>query len=483
MEYPERQLSQLSESDSAPPTLSQIMSFQDPKILVESGAETASYCGVQMAVDQGTSTLVDHGAQADAYIDSQAAAKTPVGNLMKRKEMSKSQHEPPYEIENQFILRLPPEHAATVREMIQSRSVTMKDKLKIDLSSDGRHGTVEVKDVSLTAKVVDLPCVIGSLKTLDNKIFYKTADISQMLVCTADGGLHSSSEEPVTSTDFEEIKKNEKGRQKKYVWKHGITPPLKNVRKKRFRKITKKLVDSKQVEEVSFTEEKGIPEKHNVLDDITDIPPIPTPVQCIDSPDAEKEVKRLLCSDAESVSFRWEVTAEDETKDVESQGSIASFEIFPGTSGYNQGHSSSECHILRGILSDSSSNSDDEDEDDDDDDEEFYYDDENEEAEQRYEENLQRELQAKLIEFGQCKAKEGAGSIVMEIQKHIHYMEKKLQEVQCRAQRQKDLIKKVENLTLKNHLHSVLEQLKLQEKQKNEQIIFLQEKLKYFLEK
>lgn len=47
-------------------------------------------------------------------------------------------------------------------------------------SADGRHAVVDVEDVSLAAKVVDLPCVIGSLKTLDKKTFYKTADISQV---------------------------------------------------------------------------------------------------------------------------------------------------------------------------------------------------------------------------------------------------------------------------------------------------------------
>lgn len=46
--------------------------------------------------------------------------------------------------------------------------------------ADGRHAVVEVEDVSLNAKLVDLPCVIGSLKTIDNKTFYKTADISQV---------------------------------------------------------------------------------------------------------------------------------------------------------------------------------------------------------------------------------------------------------------------------------------------------------------
>lgn len=46
-----------------------------------------------------------------------------------------------------------------------------------------------------------------------------------MLVCTADGDLQSSPEEPVNSTDPKEIKKKEKERRKKYAWKHGSKSP------------------------------------------------------------------------------------------------------------------------------------------------------------------------------------------------------------------------------------------------------------------
>lgn len=35
-------------------------------------------------------------------------------------------------------------------------------------------------------QLVDLPCIIETLKTTDNKTFYKTADISQMLICSND---------------------------------------------------------------------------------------------------------------------------------------------------------------------------------------------------------------------------------------------------------------------------------------------------------
>ncbi|XP_008582900.1 PREDICTED: transcription initiation factor TFIID subunit 7-like [Galeopterus variegatus] len=366
--------------------------------------------------------------------------------------MNKSQDELPYELENQFILRLPPEHASAVRNVMHSRCVTMKDKLKIDLIPDGRPARVEVGDVSLTAKLVDLPCVIGSLKTVDKKTFYKTADISQMLVCTANDDIQSSPEEPETSTDPKEIKKNEKTRQKKYAWKHGITPPLKNVRKKRFRKTVKK-------------------------------------IQCAEPADVEKEVKRLLCSDAEAVHVRWEVTGEGTTKEIQSQSSIPGFKISPGMSGYKQGHNTLGYDTLWEMFRHSSSNDDEEDKEKEEEKDEDKKDDENEdedeevEEEHDFEEDLERELEARFTDSGRYEAMEDASSIEMEIHKQIYYTEKKLQEIKNRAQRQKNLIMKVENLMLKNHLYSVLEQLTLQEKQKNEQLISLQGKLKCFLKK
>ncbi|XP_005901082.1 transcription initiation factor TFIID subunit 7-like [Bos mutus] len=353
--------------------------------------------------------------------------------------MSSSQDEPPHELENQFILRLPMEHASTVRKMVHSGSSSMKNKLKIDLFSDTRHAIVEVDNVSLAAKLVDLPCVIGSLKTLDRKSFYKTADVSQMLVCTADADVQPSPEEPVTSTDPKAIRKAEKQRKKKYTWKHGITPPLRNVRKRKFRKTIK---------------------KH------------------IESPEVEKEVKRLLCSDAEAVNARWEVIAEDETKEIESQGSIPGYAIASGMSDYKQRHTLPEYYVLQEMRNDSSNNTE---EDDKDEEEEEDYDDE--EEEDYYDEDMERELQTRFTEYDQYEAKEGTSSMVMEIQKYTQYAEKMLHEIQRRAQRQKDLIRKVENLTLKNHLHSVLEQLKLQEEEKTEQLSYLQEKLNYFLKK
>lgn len=65
----------------------------------------------------------------------------------------------------------------------------------------------------LPAKLVNLPTIIESNKTYDKVHLFKTADVMQMLIC----------DESVVKED-------------KCEYPHSIAPPLKNVRKKRFRK-------------------------------------------------------------------------------------------------------------------------------------------------------------------------------------------------------------------------------------------------------
>ncbi|CAO2623108.1 Transcription initiation factor TFIID subunit 7-like, partial [Lemmus lemmus] len=265
------------------------------------------------------------------------------------------------------------EQAYAVRKIIHSRGPGVKDKLKIGFAPDGRHAVVQVEDVSLPAKLVNLPCVIGSLKTVDRKTFYKTADISQMLVCSA-----------------------------------HVSPPLKNVRKNRFRKIKKK--DTK-------------------------------------SPNVDKEVKRLLCSDAEAISVRWEVIADDDTKEIESQGCIS------GISGTAQmsGARSSENEMLREMFGYSGSNSNDVEDDDDDDDDDDEGDEEEEEEKKidNLEDILERELQAQYIHPSFGETDKDYSAIITGIQKLIHVKEMKLQRIYKKARRQKELLENVKNLTLK----------------------------------
>ena len=67
---------------------------------------------------------------------------------------------------------------------------------------------------------MDLPCIIEAQKSLDHKQFYKVADISQILV--AEDVLPSAELEPVNLDD--------------YMCSDGLTPPLRDVRNRRFRK-------------------------------------------------------------------------------------------------------------------------------------------------------------------------------------------------------------------------------------------------------
>eukprot|EP00842_Homolaphlyctis_polyrhiza_P001240 jgi/Hompol1/2116/HPOL_002832-RA len=142
-------------------------------------------------------------------------------------------------IEEHLILRLPPALANRLRDPIQKRA------LPSDLSlvfHDARKGTLTLNKTQYPAHLVDLPCIIESLKTIDNKQFYKIADIAQMIIV-----------DPVVKIP------------KDGLWPDGISPPMWNVRKRRFRKrISKKTIE-----------------------------------------DIEQEVERLLVADAEAIDVRY----------------------------------------------------------------------------------------------------------------------------------------------------------------------------------
>lgn len=174
----------------------------------------------------------------------------------------------PSVLESQFILRLLPEPAKALRNALVNNS-NLRDRVSIKIEPDMRQGEVRIDHWLLTAKVLDLPTIVESLKTIDGKGFYKTADICQMLVCKEDEGIVSIEDEPQNQ------QKSSRKVDKKYLYPHGITPPMKNVRKRRFRKTLKK--------------------------------------KYVEAPEIEKEVKRLLREDNESVvPVKWEVINEDD---------------------------------------------------------------------------------------------------------------------------------------------------------------------------
>ncbi|XP_075226917.1 TATA-box binding protein associated factor 7 [Lycorma delicatula] len=187
-------------------------------------------------------------------------------------DINRRDAEAPVELESQFILRLPEEPAKALRDALRTGVTSLKDRLSIKLENDVRYGEVRVDNWLLHAKVVDLPTIVESLKTIDNKSFYKTADICQMMICKEDDDQATTDEE----SPQKHKKKDPNKVEKKFLHPHGITPPLKNVRKRRFRKTLKK--------------------------------------KYVEAPEIEKEVKRLLRGDNEAVNVRWEVISEEEEK-------------------------------------------------------------------------------------------------------------------------------------------------------------------------
>ena len=172
------------------------------------------------------------------------------------------------QLEQHLLLRLPPHVAQQVEKSLKTD--TLEERLQIQLCHDGRHCNIRFEDNALYGKVVDLPCVVDVNKTLDKKTMYKSGNIGQMIVC---------SEEPLDlpSENINDLTLKQRNQlQRRYQWKHGITLPMKNVRKKKFRKTAQK--------------------------------------KLIDSPEIESEVRRLLKEDAEAVNVEFELLTDDEAK-------------------------------------------------------------------------------------------------------------------------------------------------------------------------
>lgn len=201
--------------------------------------------------------------------------------------MNRDRREPDYptELESQFILRLPEEPAKTLREILRMGE-NLKNRLTIQMDNDMRHGEVRLDHWLMHSKIVDLPTIIESLKTIDNKSFYKTADICQMMICKTEPDQATEEELPAKNKKRDPYKVD-----KKFLWPHGVTPPTKNVRKRRFRKTLKK--------------------------------------KCVEAPEIEKEVKRLLRADNEAVSVTHEVIMEEDEHSNSKPEPISSVHIKP----------------------------------------------------------------------------------------------------------------------------------------------------------
>ncbi|TIB05576.1 hypothetical protein E3P96_01133 [Wallemia ichthyophaga] len=157
-------------------------------------------------------------------------------------------------IEEQFVLRMPENDADTdrLRDMVQKRDVQDDVWFKF---KDSRRAQFHIGEKLRSAKLVDLPTIIESQKTLDNKQMFKIADICQMLVV----GDEIQPDAPETKA----FNTNE------YVYPHGITPPMKHARKRRFRKrVNRQTIETveEEVERLLTQDAKSDKVEYDVLD-------------------------------------------------------------------------------------------------------------------------------------------------------------------------------------------------------------------------
>ncbi|RKP06449.1 TAFII55 protein conserved region-domain-containing protein [Thamnocephalis sphaerospora] len=138
--------------------------------------------------------------------------------------------------EDHFLLRLPHGEALDrLRREVRER--TISDNVAIRFA-DSRHAQIELYGEKFRARLVDLPCIIEAQKTFDRKQFFKVGDVSQMLVAEVQQPEVQPSR-PLTGSGLS--------------WPDGISAPLRDVRKRRFRKrVSKQKIEiiERQVEEL-----------------------------------------------------------------------------------------------------------------------------------------------------------------------------------------------------------------------------------------
>lgn len=165
------------------------------------------------------------------------------------------------DVEQQFLLRLPEDAAENLRRDLENGSSGLRDKLLMEIDPDLLKGKVVYDGQTYEAKLFDLPCMIESYKTTNKKVLYKTADISQILVCSSDVG------------ENKDASKN-----KKYQHMNGLCRPFRSISKRRFKKVSHKAIS--------------------------------------EQPDINKELRRLLASDSQATDVIFRVVEEEEPEFV-----------------------------------------------------------------------------------------------------------------------------------------------------------------------
>lgn len=220
-------------------------------------------------------------------------------------------------IQQAFILRMEPgEDAEYLREAIANGKIGLAENeggaeasLRF-LEKDCRRALVTVRGRMYAAALVDLPCIIETMKSWDKKGWWKVADVCQMLLVL---GRCGSEEEAKNFPLPREVDKET------LQYPHGLTPPMKWVRKRRFRKrLSYKAIANveEEVERLLAEDDKCEREGGWVTWDTVDH---------AESQDAEQSPMEDAIDTVEDVQqdgVEYEYEDEDEIDDVDLEGGL-----------------------------------------------------------------------------------------------------------------------------------------------------------------
>ena len=137
-------------------------------------------------------------------------------------------------IEEEFVLRMAPgEDCEYLRKAVEDKRWGPRSEGGADirmkfLARDGRRAVITIKGNHYAACLVDLPCIIEGMKSWDRRGWWKSADICQMLLVLGRVAKEDEAQDfPLPGKELD-----------KTTWQyaHGLTPPMRWVRKRRFRK-------------------------------------------------------------------------------------------------------------------------------------------------------------------------------------------------------------------------------------------------------
>ncbi|KAJ7273328.1 TAFII55 protein conserved region-domain-containing protein [Mycena rebaudengoi] len=191
-------------------------------------------------------------------LSDKAAAQAPGMSFLGQYDRELDSDDEDLAFEEQFILRMPPgEDCERIRKMAAAREVSNDVWLKF---KDSRRAIFHVGNNTYSSKLVDLPCIIESQKTLDNKQMFKVADICQVAHFHKKNRIDH--DEPLGHKNFNI---------EEFIWPHGITPPLHHVRKRRFRKrVNRRTIESVEqaVERLLDEDSMATEVKYDILENV-----------------------------------------------------------------------------------------------------------------------------------------------------------------------------------------------------------------------